>query len=243
MTQHPPSEISTRLVAALEREPRVNLHRNPIRVTVEEGLIRLEGTVESIIVKKVAAALAQHTAGKLPVLDRLRVAVTEPMEDGALLVKVIHELLEEPAFTEYGIRAKKNGAFDALRDKGNAARGNVDISVGAGIVTLEGMVGSLTHRRLAEVLVWWTAGCEDVENRLRVTPPEQENEGELIDAVRIVLEKDPLVHADQLHIGARRHTVTLQGYVGSNEERRLAVLDAWYVPGVRDVADRIVTRG
>lgn len=244
MSPHPPSDasLSKRLIAALEQEPRVNLHHNPIRVCVEGDMLRLEGTVESIIVKKCAAAIAQSLAGTLPVVDHLRVAVTETMEDGALLDKVIHELLDEPAFIEYNVRAKKNGTFRTLRDKGETPPGNLDIEVRDGIVTLAGLAGSLTHRRLAEVLVWWTAGCKDVDNRLRVTPPEQEHEGELIDAVRIVLEKDPLVHAGQLHIEARRNTVTLQGYVASDEEKRLAILDTWYIPGVRDVADRIVTR-
>jgi len=30
--------------------------------------------------------------------------------------------------------------------------------------------------------------------------------------------------------------------VASKEEKKLAVLDAWYVPGVRDVVDRIESR-
>lgn len=236
------TSLSKRLIAALEQEPRVNLRRNPIRVCFEGDVLRLEGTVENIIVKKRAAAIAQSVAGTLAVLDHLRVAVTESMEDGALLDKVTRELLDEPAFTEYSIRAKKTGAFRTLRDRGETPPGSLDIEVRDGIVTFAGLAGSLTHRRLAEVLAWWTAGCKDVNNRLRVTPPEQEHEGELIDAVRIVLEKDPLVHADQLHVEARRNKVTLQGYVASDEEKRLAILDTWYIPGVRDVADRIVTR-
>ena len=118
----------------------------------------------------------------------------------------------------------------------------IDIEVVEGVVTLSGRVGSLTHRRLAEVLAWWTAGCELVENRLRVVPPEQENDGELTDAVRIVLEKDPLVQSSQISIDVQHGEVTLKGYVASEEERRLAVLDAWYVPGVREVVDRIQAR-
>lgn len=242
MSPHAAPDLSKQLIASLEQEPRVDLHHNPIQIFVEQDLVRLEGTVQNIVVKKLAAATVRSQAGSLPVLDHLRVAVATPMEDGALLDKVINELLDEPAFLEYGVRVRKNGAFQTLRDRGDAAQGSLDITVRSSVITLEGLVGSLTHRRLAEVLAWWTAGCEDVDNRLRVTPPEQEHEGELIDAVRIVLEKDPLVHADQLQVDARRNTVTLQGYVASEQEKRLALLDAWYVPGVRDVVDRIVTR-
>ena len=117
--------------------------------------------------------------------------------------------------------------------------GDIVIQIRDATVTLEGRVGSLTHRRLAEVLAWWSAGCEDVDNRLRVVPPEQENDGELSDAVRIVIEKDPLVQAGQLAVSVRGKIVTLSGYAASKEEQRLAVLDTWYVPGVRDVIDRI----
>ncbi len=112
-----------------------------------------------------------------------------------------------------------------------------------GTVTLSGTVLSLSHRRFAEVLAWWAAGCESVVNLLHVVPPEQETDGELADAVLMVLEKDPLVHQPQNHITAEQGTVTLEGYLASDEERRLAVLDAWYVPGVHDVVDRIQVAG
>ncbi len=56
------------------------------------------------------------------------------------------------------------------------------------------------------------------------------------------LEKDPLVQATQLRVGTAGGVVEIQGLVASDEERRLAVLDAWYVPGVWDVVDRIEIR-
>ncbi|MEJ2061531.1 MAG: BON domain-containing protein [Gammaproteobacteria bacterium] len=40
------------------------------------------------------------------------------------------------------------------------------IATREGVVTLTGEVGSLTQRRLAEVLTWWTAGCELVPGTL-----------------------------------------------------------------------------
>src|SRR3569833_379584 len=49
----------------------------------------------------------------------------------------------------------------------------------------------------------WTGGCELVENMLKVSPPERETDDELTDAVRLVLEMDPLVHADQIYASAR----------------------------------------
>lgn len=242
MGKNAPINLSKTLTAALEHEPRINLHRYPIQVSILDGVVCLEGTVENIVAKKTAHTIACRHANGHAVLDRLRVAVNPPLQDGALRDQVVHTLFHEPAFNDYGMHVKQNGSLDILRNKQNDATGTIEIHTHSGIVTLEGEVGSLTHRRLAEVLVWWTAGCQDVDNRLRVTPPERENEGELADAVRIVLEKDPLVHADQILVRVQRHTVTLKGYLASREERKLAVLDTWYVPGVREVMDCIESR-
>jgi len=235
------SESVRELLAALERDPRIDLHAYPIHVIEQDDRLVMEGTVANIAAKKLALRIAQRVCGACPVLDRLHVAAAR-MEDGQLRTEVIDILLGEPAFIEYGLRAKKGSEFETWRVSKSELGELIDIEVADGVVTLSGRVGSLTHRRLAEVLAWWTAGCELVENRLRVVPPEKENDGELTDAVRIVLEKDPLVHSGQISIDVQHGEVTLNGYVASEEERRLAVLDAWYVPGVREVVDRIQAR-
>jgi osmotically-inducible protein OsmY len=229
------------LLAALEREPRVDLHHYPIAIQEQEDRLILEGIVANIAAKKLALRIAQRVCGSCPVLDRLHVAASH-MEEGQLRAEVINILMGEPVFAEYGIRLKRDASVETWRVAKSTTDEVIEVEVRDGTVVLSGRVGSLTHRRLAEVLVWWTAGCELVENRLRVVPPEKENDGELSDAVRIVLEKDPLVHSGQISIAVEHGEVTLNGYVASDEERRLAVLDAWYVPGVREVVDHIQSR-
>ncbi len=59
------------------------------------------------------------------------------------------------------------------------------------------------------------------------------------DAVRIALEKDPLVDAGRIQVGAHRSVVTLGGVVPSEPEREMAEQDAWCVFGVDDVVNRI----
>lgn len=238
MTKTVHSEMVQDLLVALERDPRIDLRHYPIIVQEQDDRLLLEGTVPNIAAKKLALRIAQRVCGACPVLDRLRVMASH-MEDGQLRAEVINILLGEPVFLEYGFRVKRDNAHETWRVTKSNIDEQIDVDVHDGIVTLSGRVGSLTHRRLAEVLVWWTAGCELVENRLRVVPPEKESDGELTDAVRMVLEKDPLVHSSQISIAVEHGEVTLNGYVASEEERRLAVLDAWYVPGVRDVVDHI----
>lgn len=227
------------LMAALERDGRVDLHHYPVRVVNGGAQLVLEGEVENIAAKKVISGTARRMANGQAVVDRLRVAATETREDGALRTEVSRVLMEEPVFTECTIRVGRNQQLETLRE--GRGDGRIDIHAEDGIVCLEGEVVSLTHRRLAEVLTWWTAGCQRVNNHLHVTPAEQETDDELADAIHMVLEKDPLVHAGQLSIAVRDQIVTLRGYVASEEERRLALMDAWYVPGVHDVVDQVQT--
>jgi len=237
------NDLLNMLMAALEREPRVNLHRSPINPALHDDALVLEGTADSIAEKKIIVATARQIAGLLPVLDRLRVKAGPSVEDGALRDKVVNVLLGEPVFARYGVQLTRNGATDVMREPLNEEGWAIVIAVHQGVVHLSGKVDSLSHRRLAEVRAWWTGGCELVENHLKVVPPERETDGELTDAIRMVLEMDPLVHADQVHVRVHDGVVTLEGSVPSKEEKKLAVLDAWYVPGVHEVADRISARG
>lgn len=239
MASNPSNGVIHSLMAALERDSRVDLHQYPVRVSNGGAELVLEGDVENIAAKKVIARTARQVAGQ-PVVDRLRVRAPETREDGALRTEVMKVLLDEPVFTEYTIRVGRNQQLEVVREGRGA--GEIDIHAEGGSVCLEGTVGSLTHRRLAEVLAWWTAGCQRVNNRLHVSPAEQETDDELADAIQMVLEKDPLVHAGQLRIAVRDQVVTLQGYLASEEEHRLALMDTWYVPGVHDVVDQVQTR-
>lgn len=231
------------LMAALERDSRVGIHDFPVHACIREGGLTLEGTMGSIEAKKVAVGIARSLVADMPVVDRLRVAPADPREDGALRDELVNLFQREPVFTEYSLRVMRNGVPELVRDTNGAGVGMIDIEVKDGAVELRGNVSSPSHRRITEVLAWWTAGCELVDNRLEVVPPvEEEDDGELTDVIRMALEKDPLVHAGQLLVGAKEGMVTLDGYVASKEEKRLAVLDTWAVPGVREVVDRIEAR-
>lgn len=238
------SNQMVRLVtAALANHPEIDMHHYPIRVVYRDSGLILEGEVENIAAKRCAAAVVRRIAHQVPVLDHLRLVPAEVEEDGALRDEVVRNLSQESAFNDYLLCETRNGVTERIREAHNGERGWIEIETDSGVIRLRGQVGSLTHRRLADVLAWWSGGCEDVDNELRVVPAEKDNDGELADAVRIVLEKDPLVHADQLNVMARDGRVTLHGSVASREERRLAKLDAWYVLGVHEVQDRIQTHG
>lgn len=235
--------VERAILAAFEHHPEINLHRFPIRLEFDaaRGAMILEGEVEHIIAKKRAFEIASRTPGVDGVMDRLRIAPAERRGDGAIRSALSDALLQEPALSPCGLAVRNKGALETLRATEDRQQ-VIHASVEDGVVQLTGQVPSLSHRRLAGVLAWWTPGCRDVLNGLKVTPPEVDNDDEIADALRLVLEKDPLVHADGIGIRVRDRVVTLDGAVGTREERRMAELDAWYVMGVDQVVNRIAAR-
>lgn len=242
MAGTPFSALVKQLYAELEVNPYVDTHEYPISIEEGEGRITLTGSVQDIAAKRSAVNNARKVCGdRCLVVDRVRIVPGEDKDDRDLRDEIIDALVKESAFNDATLGTRVHGKVEIVHDAGEDAP-VIEVAINHGMVTLTGRVASLTHRRLTEVLVWWTAGCQLLDNRLKVDPPEADNDDELVDAVRIVLEKDPLVHAEQLRVGAAGGVVDLTGFMASDEERRLAVRDAWYVPGVWEVLDHIETR-
>ncbi|MEJ2554196.1 MAG: BON domain-containing protein [Gammaproteobacteria bacterium] len=242
MEAKPTDDIAKTVIAAMERDTRINIHHSPVTVRVEnENEVILDGQMANIAEKRAAVDTATRTLlnlGEWHIVDRLQVKPAEHKENLELKQAVASALTKEPVFTEYTLCAQVADNIEMVRDKRPGTR-EITATIQDGCIALAGQVESLTHRRLAEVLMWWLEGCRYVDNRLKVEPPEQDTDNEITDAVRIILEKDPLVHASQLLVGTAGGVVVLNGSLASEQEKRLAILDAWYVPGVADVVDRI----
>jgi osmotically-inducible protein OsmY len=236
--------VERTLLAALEREPVINLHHSRIHPEFDpaRGLLTLDGEVVSIAAKKRAFAVASGLRGVTGVMDRLCVTPAERRGDGAIRAALGDALLIEPVYRGCAIRVWRKGALESLRDP-SGADGAIELAVEEGVVRLHGTAPSLEHKQLAGVMAWWSPGVRDVLNELVVTPPEAETDGELSDALRLALEKDPLIpHADDIGIRVRDHAVMLSGAVATEEERRMAEYDAWFLVGVREVDNQLVVR-
>jgi osmotically-inducible protein OsmY len=233
-----PERLLADVNAALAAETRIDIDELSIELDPDHGVLSIHGEVDSIIAKRIAANVTQRVVkSRYLVQDRLRVRASRSGEL-ELRDEVAKALASEDAFSDHALIVEAGSHREDIR-AGASGGGRIEARVDAGVVTLRGEVRSLSHRRLAEVLMWWTAGCECVNNLLEVVPPEDDNDDEITDVVQMVLEKNPLVHASQLRVGTAAGVVELRGLVASDEERRLAVLDAWYVPGVWEVVDHI----
>lgn len=235
------AQIVSRVAAALEREPYVNLHGFPVALTFSEGVLTMEGEVEHIMAKKRALRAAAAVPGVAGIVDRLRLVPAEPMQDGEIRVHVCNALLAESLLATCAIWAIVKGKPECVRET-EEMDGSIDVEVTDGEVILNGAVSSLSAKRLAGVLAWWVPGSRDVVNGLDVTPQE-DSDDEVVDAIRLVLEKDPFVNVSQIRVSCRDYAVTLEGVVRSAIQRQMAEADAWYVFRVEQVENLLLVGG
>lgn len=239
-----PRELTTRRIhAALEREPRINIHRHPIRIESKDGAVTLAGEVADVAAKKLALEAAARADGVEGVIDRLRVAPGEPRGDGAVRDSFARLLLEQGEFLNCTIRVRTNERTEVLRTGNGESVGDIELSVTDGVIVLEGHVISVPHRLFAGVLAWWTPGRRDVVNALDLEPRYEERDEEITEALRLALEADPLLGADQIRAQCKSRVATLEGAVATEEQRRRAELDAWAISGIDKVVNRLRVAG
>jgi osmotically-inducible protein OsmY len=226
---------------ALAAENRIDLLHHPISLSFDDGVLTMEGQVRDVAAKKRALARAASVEDVHHIVDRLRVEPARQMSDAEIRDHLCDALLAEPALQGGVLRARLGHELRVLREP-PGARWSLEVSVAKGVVTLDGELPSLTHKRIAGLLAWWVPGSRDVVNGVEVVPPEEDSDEEISDAVRIALEKDPLVDAGQLHVTTRGALVTLDGVVASPDQREMAESDVWYVFGVDHVVNRITVR-
>lgn len=235
-------EVLKQVEAALVREVHFNRQTHHVEMELFDGALTLQGEVPDVACKKLALEAAAAVPGVRGIVDRLHVAPTERAGDGAVRDAACELLLRDVDFQNCTLRAWAKGRPETLREASEDSCGAIQVEVEDGVVTLTGQVISLSHKRVAGVLAWWARGCRDVVNGLEVVPPEEDSDDEVTDALRLVLETDPLVPADQIGIRTRNHVVTLEGVVTTEEEKKRAELDAWYLFAVDRVINHIEVR-
>jgi len=224
--------------SALVRQSRVDLLATPVLLSLAGGDLTVDGEMADVAAKKLSLECLAAVAGVTGIIDRLRVTPAECMGDDVIRVLVRNALSQDLALANialYEIDKGERLAVHVPEDR----RGAITVSVEDGIVTLDGDVPGLAQKRLAGVLAWWVPGSRDVINGIGVSPPEEDNDAEITEAVRVALEKDPFVNAGQIRVHTVNAEVILDGLVSSKSERDMAEFDAWFVFGVDRVSSRI----
>jgi len=225
--------------AALERESRVNLHRHPVRIESANGTVTLEGEVADVAAKQLALQLARAVQGVRSVVDRLRVAPGERRGDGAVRDSAARLLLQQPELRGCSLNVRTNERIEVLHRVAENPAGEIQLSVTDGVVVLEGHVISQSHRRFAGAVAWWTPGRRDVINALEVRPSYEDRDDEVAEVMRLVLEADPELDADQIRTNCNGKIVFLDGTVPNDQQKRRAEQDAWSLAAIRGVVNRL----
>lgn len=233
------SDILAEVLRHLRSDPRIGPHFKPAVLAIDaDGAVTIEAEVDDVAVKRRGLERIAGTPGVTGVIDRLRVRAASPMSDDGIRDHLRKAYYQEPEFRRLRIKERVMGEARLVRDALPDAAGEIEVEVGDGVVTLNGAVPGLASKRLAGLLAWWVPGSRDVINGIAVEPPEEDGPIGIEEAVRIALDKDPLVDASQIRVGVRGRTVHLTG-VASEAIRDAAEWDAWYVFGVDDVVNDI----
>lgn len=209
--------IINTIKARITEDLHIDLAKTPVHIKLEGNAVVMEGMVDRIAHKKRALLIAMGLLGIDGVIDRLRVRPSIHMGDKEIARHLMDAMAEEPT-------------IDASR---------ITFQIKDGVVDIEGVVPSLSHKRLVGLFAWWVPGSMDVINSLEVEPPEEDTDDEVTDAVKLGLEKDRLVDASSILVGTKDWVVTLAGTVRSGLEKETAEDDAWYIWGVNDVVNML----
>ena len=234
--------LHDKALTAIRSESRIGPHFKPARLEIaDDGTATTEAEVETIALKRLVLERVAGTPGITALIDRVHVKPAVPKSDDGILDDLRKAFYDEPAFRQLALKQLKNGATQGVREAFDSPGREIVLEVNDGVVTLNGRVPSLATKRLAGVLAWWVPGSRDVINGIAVEPPEEDAPIRIEEAVRIALDKDPFVDAEQVRVGVRHRTVRLTGVL-PREARDAAEWDAWYVFGVDDVINEIEAR-
>jgi osmotically-inducible protein OsmY len=228
---------------AFREEPRLGPAFHLDRVGIEaDGALLLQGEVAGLAQKKLALLRAAAVPGVTELVDRVHVAAEAPARH--LRSQLAEIYAREAAFAGFEVREDiASGVleteFEPVDGAAGGAGGCIDIEVNEGVVTLNGKVPSLMHKRLAGVMAWRVPGVRDVINGIAVEPFEEDGPDQIEEAVRVALDNNLDVDGSQIRVGVRGHVVRLTGLVSSERARELVEADAWAVLGVDDVINEI----
>lgn len=203
-----------------------------IGVAVEDGVVRLDGTVGSAAEKR----QARNTAWVSGVVE---------VDDDALQVArwARDDDLRSTPYPDVDDAHVRSALKDALARDPRVRAYSVDASVLNGVVTLRGVVGDLKARFAAEEAARHTVGAISVRNHLKVRPELERSNEAIEEDVQEAFLRDPVVDRFDTTIVVDDGTVYLHGAVGSSFEKHLATDLASRVVGVTDVVNLMRVEG
>ena len=188
-----------------------------IGVTVKDGVVTLEGTVDSYAEKWAAEEAVKRLPGVKAVAMDIEVKI--------------------PGSNERTDTDIAQAAETALKWDVAVPHKQIKVSVERGFVTLEGEVDWKFQKSAADRAVRHLKGVTGMNNFITIKPKvAPENVREKIEAA---LKRNAILDAEQIIVQADGGKVTLSGTVHSWVELDAAVDAAWAAPGVSEVKNQL----
>ena len=209
-------ELQEQVLAALEWEPGVDAAR--IGVSVNDGVVTLQGQVTTSTEKWTAERAARHLFGVRAVANDLQVMPDRATgrTDSAIAEAVANGLEWDSAIPDNAVKA----------------------TVMNGWITLNGTVAWQFQKSAAERVVHRLNGVKGITNSIIVKP--QVSIGDVSAKIESAFKRSAVIDAQHVRVEARDGAVVLTGTVRSLSERDEAERAAWAAPGVTKVDDRLV---
>jgi len=188
-----------------------------IGVSVENGVVILNGTVKSLTQKWTAERIAQRVEGVRAVTDELVV-----------------KLAGDRQHTDADIA---QAAVNVLNWNTSVPSNRVKVLVENSWITLQGSVEYHFQKMAAEHVVRNLKGVKGVSNLIGINP--RVSAGDVIHAIKKALHRAAQVDAEKIFVEASGDKVILRGNVRTWAEREEAERAAWGAPGVSDVQNDI----
>jgi osmotically-inducible protein OsmY len=207
-------QLQCAVTEELEWEPTVTW--GGICVAVSKGVVTLSGTVPHYAEKWAAERATQRVEGVKAIVEELQVNLTgvHKYTDSEIAGAVVNSLSWHVWVPSHVQATVKNGW-----------------------VTLSGNVKMAHERAAAEDAVEFLAGVKGVTNSIMLTPIVEMSA--IKNSIEKALQRDSEIDASHIRVSTSGSRVTLEGTVGSWDERAEADTTAWNAPGVHHVDNHL----
>jgi osmotically-inducible protein OsmY len=183
-----------------------------IDVVTIDGIVTLTGSIDNILAKERAQAIAEATVGVRAVVNRIQVLPPVLLTDAEIQKNIDTALLDDAATDSYEVK----------------------VTVEEGVATLTGIVDSWQEKNLCEIVTKGVKGVTAVNNQMTIDYKTTQSDDEIEAVVKARLANDVRVDDALIDVTVNDAVVVLSGNVGSVQEKNQAIVNSW-VGGVESV--------